>query len=449
MPKRLGSVDRAKSGTMAIMDPLGEVRRRAAALIAIAVTLPIAALLCLDACQEYDASLLHYSDAATTDVTDAASEVFDAPMDAPLARDGGQQGDASDASDASDALDAPAETDGPPPCSTTQADCDGVTSNGCETDLLSAFEHCGTCGHSCLGGDCLEGRCQPYELATGQSEPLLVALDINHVYWTNQGGAGAVMRTPKLGAAAEEIAVSDHPPGGIAVDLSAVYWSEFGSPGTVWRLDKADIGQNVAPTALATGQATSVALVEDGSDVYWTTPGTVRTTPKTGGPVTTLANGQGTPFGMVVELGQVYWSNALGGQIMHYNLLDPDAGAVEMATGQDYPIGLASDLGNLYWANYEGDADGGTPKLLTIAKVNMTQPVMLIDGQQGPAGVVVSGNELFWTNNVGGTVMKMPKLGGTPETIADNQWAPSGIAADATAVYWVNRDDGRVMAVAR
>ena len=334
-------------------------------------------------------------------------------------------------------------------CDASWADCDGVTENGCETDLSSTSAHCGACDHDCLSGSCDQARCMPFELSVGQDSPLRIAVDDSHLYWTNQGGQGAVMRLDLQGGEEEQVAVSNHPPGGFALDDEAVYWSEYASQGSVWRLAKADIGTAVPPTELASSQATSISAAVDSDYVYWVTPGTVRRVPKTGGSVENLANGQSTPFGLVVDLGQVYWTTVTGGEIKTRNILEPDAGALVLAAGQDYPVGLDIDLSNLYWSNSQGDADGGTPKILRLARTNMVEPVVVVDGLEGPGPIVAFGPELYWTDNVGGTVMSVPKTGGMPRVLAEGQGAPTGIAVTPAVVYWVNRDDGRVMGVVR
>lgn len=403
-------------------------------------------------CQEYDDSLLRYSDAAGG--SEASTDASDGGLDAPPDGDASSLPDVSDASeDASDAADAfdafDAEADGPPACSSTQADCDGDGANGCETDLTSTPAHCGACNRDCLGGDCLDAQCQPVELASGQQMPSFVHLDATHLYWTNQGGAGAVMRLSKQGGTPEHVASTDFPPGGLAVDDTTVFWSEFGSPGSVWRLDKSDIGSTTDPTALATGQGTSITLTLDATTVFWATPGTVRKVPKTGGSVKTLAHNQGQPFTLLEELGVLYWTNTLSGEVMRFDDTVPDAGVETLATGQAYPVGLAMDLANLYWSNFQGSASGDAPRVMMMAKINMSEPVVLADDQAGPSAITAFGDELFWTNNVGGSVMRMKKVNGTPTQIADGQGAPAGITVDADRIYWVNRDDGRVMAVAR
>ncbi|MDW8247386.1 MAG: hypothetical protein RMJ84_12520, partial [Sandaracinaceae bacterium] len=48
-------------------------------------------------------------------------------------------------------------------CPSDRGDCDGDMSNGCETNLMSSTEHCGRCGRACGGGNalwnCQGGEC--------------------------------------------------------------------------------------------------------------------------------------------------------------------------------------------------------------------------------------------------------------------------------------------------
>jgi len=46
-------------------------------------------------------------------------------------------------------------------CAGTFAHCADDPSTGCETDLANDSLSCGACGHSCQGGACVAGICQP------------------------------------------------------------------------------------------------------------------------------------------------------------------------------------------------------------------------------------------------------------------------------------------------
>lgn len=405
-----------------------------------------AAVAAAAACNEYDSSLLSYSDSGL-DSSDAAQTLDAADASGELAPDAAQP-DAQDGEDAADDVAQDAALDGPGPCTATRLDCDGDETNGCEVDSSSDPRSCGACGHDCLLGECWSGVCQPFVLATGQTLPSNVALDSTHLYWTNQQPGGAVSRVPRSGGPVEVVAQLSLAPGGIAVDDTAVFWSEFASAGSVWRLDKSSIGDTTAAVELASGQGTSTALALDGNRVYWTTPGTIRRTFKTGGSVETIASGQETPGGLVAQLGLAFWTNVMGGTVVGLDT-NSDGGVHVFATGQGFPAGLTADLGNLYWANNVADTDGGSPAIMTIAKLNVTTPTVLAGGQAGPLGIAQFGTHIYWTNNGGGTVMRVLKTGGTPEVLASGQQAPAGIAVDATAVFWVNRDDGTVAAVAQ
>lgn len=334
-------------------------------------------------------------------------------------------------------------------CSSFLVDCDGEASTGCETDLRKDPANCGACGSGCLAGGCVDGQCQPFELAKDQDEPSLVTLDATHVYWTNRGGLGAVMRIEKRGGTPEVVGATPLPPGGLEVDADAVYWSDHADLGKVWRIAKDDIGSGTLPTELAGEQGKSISLTLDANSVYWVTPATVKMVPKIGGKRTVLASSQGVPFAILVEGVFVYWTNLLSGQVMRTSLQDVDAGPIELASGQHTPLGITSDPAYLYWANYEGGPDGDTPSIMRLGKANATPPEVLADGQLGPTSIRAYGSDLYWSNNLGGTIMRMPKVGGPPVTIAEDQASPAGLAVDADAVYWVNIDDGRVMAVAR
>lgn len=55
--------------------------------------------------------------------------------------------------------------------------------SACEVDVRIDPMHCGTCGHDCLGGECLNGRCQPTTIHI-QGDIRDIAADENDVYFS-------------------------------------------------------------------------------------------------------------------------------------------------------------------------------------------------------------------------------------------------------------------------
>ena len=111
-------------------------------------------------------------------------------------------------------------TDGPP--------LEGGDAGPCAADLSTSAEHCGRCNHSCLGGTCAAGKCQPVTLAT-RSSPYDIALDATDVYWTDKGGGALlpnVSTVPKAGGTARFVTQSTTTFG----DPTALSWS----PPTAW-----------------------------------------------------------------------------------------------------------------------------------------------------------------------------------------------------------------------
>jgi hypothetical protein len=71
--------------------------------------------------------------------------------------------------------------------------------------------------------------------------------------------------------------------------------------------------------------------------------------------VTTFAAAQGSPVALVDDGTALYWANQATGEIMT-EALDGGAGPVTLATGQASPTWIALDDVSIYWANADSDA---------------------------------------------------------------------------------------------
>jgi hypothetical protein len=95
-----------------------------------------------------------------------------------------------------------------------------------------------------------------------------------------------------------------------------------------------------------------------------------------------------------------------------------------------------------------GNIDGG-PMILTV---DAGMPTRLAMGEAGgPSAIAVDATHVYWTDAKAKTLMKVPKQGGAPVTLASGQDGISALAIDAANVYWVNNltgDLGSVMKVA-
>jgi len=145
-------------------------------------------------------------------------------------------------------------------CNTSFADCDGKPENGCEVPLTTDANHCGTCGHSCGGGTCSDGVCQPLTIATLDGTLTSFAFEGNDLYFGLQGPtpkSGSIVRVDRDGQGRKELVAGlDQAPPGLAVDATHLYFSKRATTtstpdGTISRLPR---DGSAEPIAIVTGE---------------------------------------------------------------------------------------------------------------------------------------------------------------------------------------------------
>ena len=333
---------------------------------------------------------------------------------------------------------------------------------GCGADVSAVDPlNCGACGHSCLGGGCDGGTCQPVTLAatngliglaldstfiywadneagaihkiakalTQQGTPTVVvaaqnvqgvASDGTYLYWTNKVAAGHVMRALPTGTGLATIASNQNQPDWIASNGSTVAWTNQGANQVMAAPVDAS---NATPVQLnTTGEngALPAGIAIDSANVYYATKnsggGLAEAVPIAGGPVSEL--GSATYVGIAVDSSNVYWTGGFSNPIVSQNTRAGTTATVKIiATGSALtcPLGIASDGANVYFIDNGTDGAGnivaGTGALYRVPIGNGgTLPPALVSGLTDPQGIAVDDSAVYWVSGgAGGFVMKLAK----------------------------------------
>lgn len=325
--------------------------------------------------------------------------------------------------------------DGPDPtldCEQGRADCNGVASDGCESDLSSDATSCGACGHGCQGGPCQTGLCQPVIVVSGQGYAYHLAATEAAVYWTR--GDGSVLRAT-FGSAPEILAAAQNSPGDIVVDATRVYWANLGDGTIVSAPLEGGPTTIVAPSA---GQAWSLAV--SATTLSWTDnmTGDVRALSLAGnGPPVLLATTKGA-WSIAIDADRVYWSTLFAGEVFSAPL--GGGPPTPLVTGFTAPSGLALAGDRLFFGT-TNDAGvhavpiaGGAPTALTI---------------KGGFGIAADDDHVYFGEH-DGRLARVPRGGGEPEVLGIGPATPTDIALTSTAVYWAAAaSDGLILKVAK
>jgi hypothetical protein len=271
------------------------------------------------------------------------------------------------------------------------------------------------------------------------SVPEFLAVDGTNVYFTATG-LGSVLSAPigGGGAGAVVLASGQDQPIGIAVSGGNVIWTNESSGSTNGTVMKVATGGGT-PVTLASGQGAPYEIAVDGANVYWTNitaPLGVMTVPIAGGTPTQFAPGT-SPWAITAHDGNVYWTD--GDAI----LTEPSGGGtiVTLASGQPFPFALAADSSNVYFTTSRGAG-----ALLSMPLAGGA-PTTLFAGA-ADSRLAIDTTSIYFTlpgaaND--GSVLSIPLAGGTVATLVTGQAAPEAIVVDGTSAYWVDTYASAVM----
>lgn len=335
-------------------------------------------------------------------------------------------------------------------------DCNGLADDHCDCgDTATAADNCGSCGHHCLGGTCVGGRCQPFALVTGLTSPAMLALREGRLYWSSWAATGGILAIDAGGGSPEVIVGSVDSPLGVWLDPPYLYYAST-TLDAVFRklLDTAE-----PPEQFDTGNGASLVVTDDAT-VYWTDydAGNIKSRAKTGGSGKTLASYRHGPLGLCVGSGSLYWTDEgsesqgfVNGRVEQRML--GSGTNVDVALDQLAPQRIVAYGDFVYWTNL----GTGTPPavsggaLVRNGVLGNPETALAITGEQaGPVGLAIDESGIYWVNRYGGTVMWLG-LGaaGDPTVLASEQGEPFDIALGPDAIYWTDMAAGRIVKLAK
>ncbi len=361
----------------------------------------------------------------------------------------------------------------------------------------SSLPTCGPWSASGDDGSVLDPK-QPTLVASGQTNPVALAIADNKIIWTSRGtfakdgtpnGDGSVKIVPFKGKQPLTIAAGQASPHDIAVDAGRYFavWTNAGSHQIMWA-SFADSTMTPIGKPLIDGLLQPEGIAVNAQTVYWTELASQKVyqldTKVLNGELVLAASEKPvellppsppgiSPRGIAAAKNAVCWT--------YEDKLMTSEGVVAcslksqtvaIATKQRTPRAIAMSVdvnGNataVYWANF--DARSTTDPLLGggIWKVDLsgTTPGLpvLIAEEAYPAGLSIDpdGQTLFWTSRSSlGAIMTLKKGDATPTVLVKDQRNPGSIAVTADTVFWINEGttnlaegavpDGAIMKVAK
>jgi hypothetical protein len=362
-------------------------------------------------------------------------------------------------------------------CSTDFAHCGTDDALGCDTNLKTNKEHCGKCGYSCLGGECVDGKCEPLKLhESNVGSPPDLAIDATHVYFVNRfndpgaaAGPGKIFKIGKDGkcgasSACPQVIVPPDAtitssPRAIAVDNAGIYWAN--SIGNVYRANKDGSGVLMLGPAGAAKSAGSIFV--GGTFVWWTNTDAAaaekiyRAKPDATASnafATTAAPGTYLPATITGDAANLYWTDFLAGKVhkMPYGAVQSCVVETNCTTltvnSLTRPGALAQDATNLYIGE---NLNYGLSRVVKVPKLAGGAVTELAIGQDVPQAIVSDGTTVYFSiytaGNVSDTIRKVPVAAATPctgsgvgecEVVAAVPY-PNSLRMDAESLYWVSQ----------
>ncbi len=313
----------------------------------------------------------------------------------------------------------------------------------CAADLMIDSMNCGACGHDCHQGACLEGVCQPVELASGQKRPINLAQTVTHIYWVESEG-GTVRRVLKDGTGNVETLRSQRNLAvDVAVDATRFYWTEntgvFSCP-----IDGCGVNGEIMHGACTS----SVDVALSKTVVFWTCPASrkVLKISKTVAGQMDIDDGEGDVKHIVVEGADVFWAGKELNRI-RTSRVDGSGGTNTLVSAPAVDI-IAADPNGLYWGGFDA-----TTINLTTRPNNITS--VLANTQSNVESIFVHDGIVFWVGGRNTGYLRACAAAGCdeqPTTIFAPIDVPVDVVVDDADIFYstdAGAENGTIMRLAR
>lgn len=327
--------------------------------------------------------------------------------------------------------------------------------------LTNDADNCGSCGHSCLGGACVDSKCQPVELAAGLTQPTSLMVDATHVYWMDYNdGVGNVKRVAKSGGAVDTLATNQGTPGGLVISGGKLYFGggTSNSKGAVAspaiQTSNVDGSNRVAFAPIA--QTVDHVALSNGA-VYWNERNTSVAFFKK-----SLNGGSVTPAGTHSNNSNMF---AVAGDCVYFRTFVSSVYGLSESCGGATPVGRYSSSTNIILSAHDA-ADGtmlyfgvrgqGIYRLPITASTQATKVITGIESKYP----IVDGNQLYYIDgDTGGapactTNWGIYRTSKQPDServtlLPPPLSCPDSLVTDDKAMYWLYLTTGAVMKMAK
>jgi hypothetical protein len=311
--------------------------------------------------------------------------------------------------------------------------------NPCGAVLATDPQNCGTCGHSCLGGACVAGRCAPIVLASNEVSACAIAVDATTIYIAQQN-SGKLRKLPINGGTVTDLHSTGKAPHDLVLDGDRLYWGDqekagwVGLSGAAMGMVKGSPGAGMfGARAIAKTTNGLYSLANDNVNYFKRADLT-----QMNGSIGVL-NGQAS---IATTATHVYWVSDGAVHRAPIGAQQAEAGNVLNVNATS----LATDSTHIYWT---------AGAQVARAKLSDFIPEMVSTTESNARSIAVDASGVYWADFTANTIRFRSSSGSTPVTIAPNggqlpsPQLPRVIALDAVAVYFVSSMGNTVSKVAK